>query len=194
MTAQAAGRAGFTTRALGALFMAQALSAGAVTVSTSLSSIIATRLTGSEALSGLPATINMVASAVAAALVGRLMAARGRRFGLLTGYALGGLGCFLAAAFAIRGSFPGFLVGSAMVGMARGGTDQARYAAAELVPQEARGRTIGLFLSGSVVGAVLAASLTPLVRGAAERAAIPEIEAGWLLAGLFMMAGGLLAT
>lgn len=177
---------------LAVLFAAQALATGATIVSTSLGSIVAARLTGTESLAGLPSTLNMLAAALAAVLAGRLMAARGRRLGLSVGYAVGAAGAILAGLMALQGSFAGFLVGSAMVGVASGVVQQGRYAAAELVPPAVRGRVVGRLLSGSVLGALLASALTPAVTFWAARTGWGAIELGWILGGILLAAGSLL--
>ncbi len=161
------------------LFLGQLCASGSTLVSTVLSSIIASRLTGSETFAGLPSTINFFVSAFAAWWAGRVMAARGRRFGLTIGFVVGAIGAALAASMAIRGSFPGFLIGSAMVGFANGTVQQSRYAAGEMVAPASRGRVIGSLLFGSVLGAILVWFITPVVR----HFALPgyEIEAGWFL-------------
>jgi len=93
---------------------------------------------------------------------------------------------------AMAGSFPGFLVGSAMVGGAAGFIAQSRYAAAEMVPAAVRGRTVGLMLFGSVIGAIGSAALTPTVRSLAESAGVDSIELSWLIGGIFLALGALL--
>src|SRR5207247_7373503 len=133
-------------RSLLALLLAQAAASAALTTSVSLSSILVTHLTGSAALSGLPATINMVAAALSAFVAGLAMARFGRRAGLVGGYAIGAVGAVAGFGFAAAGNLPGFLVASATVGAAQAVVLQGRYAAADHVPAEARGRVVGVTL------------------------------------------------
>jgi len=179
-------------RNIAVLLSAQAISAGAITLSVALGSVMARRLTGSDEVSGIPATVNLVAGAFAAYSASRLMAARGRRVGLSAGYMLGAIGAVVAASFAIAGSFLGFLLGSAMVGGGNAFIQLSRYAAAELVPVAIRGRTVGLMLFGSVIGAMLAVGLARIVERGARSFDIDTIQLSWLTAGVLLACGAAL--
>jgi MFS family permease len=168
------------------LLSIQALSTGAVTVSTSLSSIIVEDITGNATLSGLPATINFFVSAISAYWFGRLMAARGRRIGLALGCAIGAIGAVLAAWMALNHNFYGFLAGGSLVGVCNGVMSQSRYAAGEMVSKAVRGRVMGSLLTGSVLGTVLSYAITPLFHNLAQDLKLPPIEFGWYLGGGFL--------
>lgn len=161
------------------LFLAQAASTSAITTSVSLGSIVATNIAGTAAVSGLPATINMVAASLSAFAAGLGMARYGRRAGMLTGYLVGAVGAALGCAFALGHNLPGFLLGSAMVGMAQAVVLQGRYAAADLVPAGARGRVVGILLFGAVIGALVASALTRPLQAVAANLRLPAIELGW---------------
>jgi MFS family permease len=174
------------------LLSLQALSTGAVTVSTSLSSIIVEDITGNATLSGLPATINFFVSAISAYWFGRLMAARGRRIGLALGCAIGAVGAVLAAWMALNQNFYGFLLGGSLVGVCNGVMSQSRYAAGEMVSKAVRGRVMGSLLTGSVLGTVLSYAITPLFHNLAQDLKLPPIEFGWYLGGAFLALASLL--
>jgi MFS family permease len=174
------------------LLSLQALSTGAVTVSTSLSSIIVEDITGNATLSGVPATINFFVSAISAYWFGRLMAARGRRIGLALGCAIGAVGAVLAAWMALNQNFYGFLAGGSLVGVCNGVMSQSRYAAGEMVSKAVRGRVMGSLLTGSVLGTVLSYAITPLFHNLAQDLKLPPIEFGWYLGGAFLALASLL--
>ncbi|MFN3265395.1 MAG: MFS transporter [Deinococcales bacterium] len=174
------------------LFAAQGFSSGAITVSTSLSSIIIFNITGAEALAGLPSTINFFVSAVAAYWIGRLMQLYGRRSGLMLGYGMGALGAVLAATMALEKNLIGFLLGGAMLGAANGAIAQAKYAAAELVDSHVRGTIIGALVTGSAFGSVLSWATAPLIYYYAKQNQLPSIELGWYLGGFWLLLGFLL--
>ncbi|MDQ6901339.1 MAG: MFS transporter [Candidatus Dormibacteraeota bacterium] len=180
-----------TRRSLAALFLAQAASTSALTTSVSLSSIVATHLTGSASASGLPATINLVVASLGAFLAGLGMARFGRKAGMLTGYVVGALGAGLGCVFALAHNFPGFLLGSALVGMAQAVVLQGRYAAADFASAEWRGRAVGVILFGAVPGAALAAGLTPLLQLIAAQRGLDAIELGWGQSALLLALGAL---
>jgi len=179
-------------RNLTVLFLSQAFASGATTVSTSLSSIVIVNITGSESLSGVPSTLNFFFSAVAAYMAGQVMQVRGRRFGLSLAYLIGAIGAVIGAAFAIQKNLPGFLIGGALVGMANGAIQQAKYAASEMVPANVRGSVIGALLTGSAFGSLLSWAASPLLGALARDAGIPIIEAGWYLGALWLLIGAVL--
>jgi MFS family permease len=179
-------------RSLLALFLAQAASTSALTTSVALSSILVTRITGSGTLSGLPATLNTVSASLAAFAAGLAMARFGRRAGLVSGFLLGALGAAVGCAFALSGNLVGFLLGSVLVGAAQAIILQGRYAAADLVPAAVRGRVVGLILFGAVVGAVIAAALTPFLQRLSAALTVPAIELGWAQSALMLAVGGVL--
>ena len=179
-------------RNLAVLFLSQAFASGATTVSTSLSSIVIVNITGSESLSGVPSTLNFFFSAVAAYMAGQVMQVRGRRFGLSLAYLIGAIGAVIGAAFAIQKNLPGFLIGGALVGMANGAIQQAKYAASEMVPAQVRGSVIGALLTGSALGSLLSWAASPLLGALARDAGVPIIEAGWYLGAVWLLIGAVL--
>jgi MFS family permease len=180
---------GGARRNLIVLFVCQALTNGSIVSSTSLSSVIVLYLTGSDRLSGLPSALNLMASALAAFVSGRIMASYGRRVGLAMGYGVGAVGALLGAWMALSGNFVGFLVGGMLIGWCNGTVNQARYAAAEMVPASVRGRVIGTIVSGSVLGSLLATALTPTVQNLARTYNVQAEKLGWLMAAAFLFVG-----
>lgn len=175
-----------TQRSLPALFTAQALSTSATTIGVALASILAVKLTGSESYSGLPSTVNLLASAFSAYFAGQLMARYGRRVGLTLAFMLGTLGATVAFWQALDGHFWGFMSGILLVGLATGGINQTRYAVSELVEPQKRGQYIGWLLTCSAVGAVVTRLCIPGLKTLAASYQLPENEAGWLLSALFL--------
>ncbi|MDQ6771845.1 MAG: MFS transporter [Candidatus Dormibacteraeota bacterium] len=173
------------------LFLGQAASTSALTTSVSLGSILATQIAGTASVSGLPATINMVAASLSAFAAGMAMGRYGRRAGMLTGYLVGAVGAAIGCLFALSHNLPGFLVGSAMVGMAQAVVLQGRYAAADLVPAAARGRAVGVLLFGSVIGAALAALLTRPLQGVSALVGRPALELGWGQSAILLLLGAI---
>jgi MFS family permease len=188
---EALGRPGVGRSLLG-LFLAQAAATGALTTSVALSSIVVTNITGSAAYSGLPATLNLVAASASAFLAGMAMARFGRKAGLLSGYLLGAAGAAIGLVSALSASLPGFLLGNVLVGAAQAVILQGRYAAADLVPAEARGRVVGAILFGSVFGNIGAVLLTPWLQRLELSLRVPAIELGWGQSAVLLAIGALL--
>jgi len=179
---------------LAPLYGAQALATGATTVSTVLASLIMSGL-GRESLVGLPSTLISAAAALSAGFFGALMLRSGRRTGLGLAFALGAVGAGLGFLGARAGSVPLFLLGAALVGAAQGGYQQARYAAAESVPETRRGTALGLLMLTSVLGSFLITGFSGAVEGLGTRLNTTAEVAGWLVgAGLLALAALLMLT
>ena len=174
--------------------MAQALATGATTVSTVLASLIMSGL-GSEQLSGLPSTIIQASAVFSATAFGALMLRAGRRLGLLLAFVLGAAGAVVGFVGARSALVPVFLLGAAMMGAGQGGYQQARYAAAESVPEERRGTALGALMLMSVLGSfVMTGAARPIEALGRGLGVSPEV-AGWLVGGgLLLVAAVLMLT
>jgi len=71
------------------------------------------------------------------------------------GQVVGVIGSVIAGGAVIVHSFPLFLVGLALMGMARASADLGRFAAAEVHPPEKRGRAISNVVLGGTIGSVV---------------------------------------
>ena len=176
---------------LAPLYAAQALATGATTVSTVLASLIMSGL-HFETLVGLPSTLISTSAALSAGAFGALMLRRGRRTGLSAAFTLGALGAavgFVGARFAL---LPVFLIGACLMGAAQGGYQQARYAAAESVPDDRRGTALGALMLMSVLGSFLMTGASrPIETLGAALGSTPEV-AGWLVGGVLLGVAALL--
>ncbi|WP_291428698.1 MFS transporter [Deinococcus sp.] len=176
---------------LAPLYSAQALATGATTVSTVLASLIMSSL-HFDTLVGLPSTLISTSAALSAGAFGALMLRRGRRTGLSAAFTLGAFGAgvgFVGARFAL---VPVFLIGACLMGAAQGGYQQARYAAAESVPDDRRGAALGALMLMSVLGSFLMTGASrPIEALGVALGSTPEV-AGWLVGGALLGAAALL--
>lgn len=175
------------------LYAAQALATGATTVSTVLASIIMGIL-GNEALAGLPSTLIQTSAAFSASFFGALMLRRGRRLGLMAAFTLGTVGAILGFLGAKLHATPLFLLGAAGMGAAQGGYQQARYAAAESVPDARRGTALGALMLMSVVGSFIMTGFSRPIETLGTRLGTTPEVAGWLIGGLLLGLAALLIT
>lgn len=175
------------------LYAAQALATGATTVSTVLASIIMGTL-GNEALAGLPSTLIQTSAAFSASFFGALMLRRGRRLGLMAAFTLGTVGAILGFLGAKLHATPLFLLGAAGMGAAQGGYQQARYAAAESVPDARRGTALGTLMLMSVVGSFIITGFSRPIETLGTRLGTTPEVAGWLIGGLLLGLAALLIT
>ncbi|MEZ4593039.1 MAG: MFS transporter [Chloroflexota bacterium] len=141
-------------RLTGALFISQSLFSAAMIAAFTLTPILAAELGGSDSMAGVPNTITLLGRAAAAYPIGWLFDKIGRRLGLSVGFALALAGAALTVWSVMTASFVGFCVGAALMGMGRGGSEQARYVAAEVQTADRRAKVIGLIVFAGTIGAV----------------------------------------
>jgi MFS family permease len=121
--------------------------------------LIAEDVSGSTALSGLAQTATVLGAAVAALPMARLMAAHGRRPGLVTGYAVALTGAVVVVLGSVIRSFPLVLLGATMLGSGTATNLQARYTATDLAAAEHRARALSTVVWATTVGVVLGPNL-----------------------------------
>jgi MFS family permease len=117
--------------------------------------------------SGAPNAAAVFGTAVGTVGLSRIMSRRGRRAGLLFGYAMAGAGAVLATMGAAAEAIPVVVVALAMVGLGNGGAQLSRYAAAELYPPARRGFGLGAVVWAGTLGAVLGPALIAPASGEA---------------------------
>lgn len=137
-----------------ALFVSQSLFSAAMIAGFTLTPILAAELGGGDNAAGVPNTLTLLGRAAAAYPIGWLFDKVGRRLGLTVGFALALAGALLTVWAVMNGSFFGLCAGAALMGMGRGGSDQARYVAAEVQSPERRAKVIGLIVFAGTIGAV----------------------------------------
>ena len=162
------------------LFIAQGLALAALIASTTIASITGTDL-ADEWAAGLPSTFTLVGGALAAYPAGLLAGRFGRRIGLSAGYLSGILGGLVAGAGVIVHSLPVFLGGMVLLGAARAVSDQARYAAADVLPVHLRARAVSTIVFAGTIGAVFGPILSPIAGRAAVGLGYDELAGPWFV-------------
>nr|WP_202546597.1 MFS transporter [Streptomyces sp. SID2119] len=172
------------------LVVSQILGGLGVAIGIALAPMLATEVTGSEALSGLAPTASVAGTALLSLPLAALMTSRGRRPGLVLAYLIGALGGALVVLGTMARSFPLLLLGMAAFGAGSSANLQARFAAADLVGPERRGRAISTVVwattIGSVVGPNIAAPAGRLFRGSP----VPETAGPYLWSAVAFLAAG----
>lgn len=172
------------------LVVSQILGGLGVAIGIALAPMLATEVTGSEALSGLAPTASVAGTALLSLPLAALMTSRGRRPGLVLAYLIGALGGALVVLGTMARSFPLLLLGMAAFGAGSSANLQARFAAADLVGPERRGRAISTVVwattIGSVVGPNIAAPASRLFRGSP----VPETAGPYLWSAVAFLAAG----
>ncbi len=150
---------------------------GGVGVSSGLAvgSLLAADISGSETWAGLGGTSQVIGGAFAAMVLARVMAAKGRRPGLVLGYLIAVVGAFLVLLAAVAGNFALFLLGSLLFGGATASNSQARFAAIDLAEPRTRGRHLSIVVWATTIGAVVGPNLTGPGAAVARALGVPAL-------------------
>jgi MFS family permease len=167
-------------RTMRVLVVAQLLGALGLAAGGTAGALLAEHLTGSAAAAGLPLSLLVLGSGVAAVAVTRVMRDQGRRAGLTAAYLAGAAGAALAVAAAGWGSWPLLLAGCLLLGGGNAAVMLARYAAADLSSH--RGRSISTVVTAASVGAVAGPNLLGPAGPLAEAVGLPAPTGLFLLA------------
>ncbi|MFJ2772812.1 MFS transporter [Streptomyces sp. NPDC087300] len=170
------------------LIASQILGGLGVPIGIALAPVLATEVSGTEALSGLAPTASVAGTALLSLPLAALMTARGRRPGLVLAYLIGALGAGLVVLASAVSSFPLLLLGMAAFGAGSSANLQARFAAADLAEPDRRGRAISHVIWATTIGSVLGPNIAAPASRAFAGTAIPE------KAGPFLFAAGIFAV
>ncbi len=144
---------------MSALFASVGLASTGYIASITVTPLVAEDMLGTAAWSGVPVAAGIFGTAAGTALLSWLMARRGRRFGLITGYIMGSVAGGGALAAVVLSSFPLFLVTLFFFGAGFGSNYLARYAAADLYPVSRQATAISWVVWAGTIGAVLGPGL-----------------------------------
>jgi MFS family permease len=161
----------------------------AVTVST----IVAQDLLGSATFAGAPGATIVLGAALGSVVLSALMVRRGRRVGLVAGYAIGVGGAFIATASVLVRSFPLLLLGTLFVGFGNTSNQLSRYTAADLVPAARRATAIGTVVWAATIGSVAGPWLVPISGDLADAAGLPPLAGPFLVPVVFVAIAALLS-
>ncbi|MFE3994637.1 MFS transporter [Streptomyces goshikiensis] len=177
------------------LIASQMLGGLGVPISIALAPVLATQVSGTEALSGFASTAAVIGTALVSLPLAALMTARGRRPGLVVAYAIGAAGAALVVFAASVKSFPLLMLGMACFGAASSANLQARFAAADLAAPDRRARAISIVVWASTIGAVLGPNLSAPASRSFAGTSIPETAGPFVWAGaVFVLTGTLIGV
>jgi len=146
-------------RVIGILIAGQVLGGIGLGATLSLGALLAAHLSGSNAWSGMAATMSTLGAALVAVPLARLAQARGRRRSLAAGAVVAACGAALAITAASVGSFALLLLALAMLGVGSAANLQARFAATDLASPRFRARDLSIVVWSTTIGAVLGPNL-----------------------------------
>ena len=177
-------------RTVWTLVAAQGLGGLGITTGIAVAALLAEQLSGSEELAGLAQTMQVLGAALASFLLAHLMGRRGRRVGLVLGYALGAAGAGLCVLAGVAGSFALLLTGATLLGATTAANAQSRYAATDLARPEHRARALSVVVWATTVGAVAGPNLIGLAGRAAGSLGLPELTGPFLFGLVAIVASG----
>jgi MFS family permease len=171
------------------LFVGSLASRGAVAVIFPLTTLGIKELMDSAAWAGVGGAMTTVGAAGSAAALAAFMSRRGRNPGLSVGLAVALLGALVAAIGFEQRSLFVFLLGLLFVGVGRGTSELMRYAAADLAPEERRGRDISWIVFAATFGSVGGPLLLGVSATVAVSLGLNELTGGMVFSmGLFALA------
>jgi MFS family permease len=165
-------------RTLAVVMASQVFSGAGLAAGVTVGALLAEDMLDTASLSGIPAALLTLGSAGAALVVGRLSQRLGRRAGYAAG-ALGGAGVVLAASI---DNVALLLLSLLVYGAGTATNLQARYAGADLVGPERRGRAVSSVLVATTLGAVAGPNLVAATGHAAAHVGIPTLAGPFALA------------
>lgn len=178
-------------RTIRTLVAAQAIGAVGITIGIATASLLAKDISGSEKQAGLAQTFQVVGAAVASYLLARMMARRGRRIGLMSGYLIGAVGAGTCVMAGVVESMPLLLIGATLLGATTAANNGARYAATDLAEPHHRGRALSTVVWATTIGAVVGPNLTGLSADVADVLSIPELTGPFALGSIGLLGAAL---
>jgi MFS family permease len=178
------------TRAAAALFAGVAISAMGYTLMVAYLPLAAEDILGDAHWSGLPSALGTVGTAFGTTWLSAIMLRRGRRPGLVLGYALAGVSAVLAAIGAASGIFPLLAAAIFFLGMGYSANRLSRYAAAELYEPSRRSSAIGWNVWAATLGSVVGPMLLVPVRDGTTALRLPEAMGPFLTAAVVYAVAG----
>ena len=157
------------------LILGQVMAGLGMGATLSMGAILASRLSGSEAWSGMAATMSTLGAALAAVPLARLAGRAGRRISLFTGSLLASSGAVITIVSTMVEFFPLLLVGLALIGVGTAVNLQSRFAATDLANDRTRSRDISLVVWATTVGAVSGPNLITPGEAVGSFLGLPEL-------------------
>ncbi|MDN6330476.1 MAG: MFS transporter, partial [Brachybacterium sp.] len=141
-------------RTVSVLIAGQIVSGLGIGAAVSMGALLVAAVTGSEAWSGMAATMNTLGAALFAIPLALLARRRGRRVSLTTGALVAALGALAVTGSAGLESPFLLLLSMAVLGVGSALNFQSRFAATDLATDATRGRDLSLVVWSTTIGAV----------------------------------------
>ncbi|MEI5583485.1 MULTISPECIES: MFS transporter [unclassified Agromyces] len=177
-------------RTLAVVVASQVLGGAGLAAGITVGALLARDMLGSDSVTGAPAALFTLGSALTAFLVGRITQRRGRRTGLGLGFAAGGAGAVGVVVAAVTGNVALLFVSLFVYGAGTATNLQARYAGTDLALPTQRGTAVSVAMVSTTLGAVAGPNLVEPLGTLAVTLGIPALAGPFLLAALAYLAAG----
>lgn len=171
-------------RTIRVLLASQLLAGAGLAAGIAVGALLVEDMTGSTGISGLPAALFILGSALSAKLVGNISQVSGRRAGLSLGYLVGAIGAAGIVIAATWNILPLLFIAFFLYGAGTATNLQARYAGADLADPSRRARAISTVLVATTAGAVLGPNLIDATGSVAVSLGTRELGGPFILAAL----------
>ncbi|ACU63396.1 MFS transporter [Chitinophaga pinensis] len=141
------------------LSIAQSLFQTSSIIVFTISGMVGLNLASNKSLATLPIGMMSLGTAMMMIPASFIIKKIGQRKGFMSGIAFGLSGGLLASYAIVRGSFPLFVMANMMIGFYQGFSQYYRFAAADAVTDENKGKAISFVLAGGVVAAIAGPNL-----------------------------------
>lgn len=177
-------------RTLTVLTASQVLGGVGVASGISVGGLLAADLQGSASTAGFAQTCSIMGAALLAVPMSRLMAKRGRRPGLASGYAVALAGAICAIVAAHGNALWLLFVGMSLFGAGTTSNMQARFAATDLAEPARRGQALAVAVWATTVGAAAGPNLAQPGADLAGVVGLPDLAGSFLFSVVaFCLAG-----
>jgi MFS family permease len=177
-------------RTLAVVVASQVLGGAGLAAGITVGALLARDMLGSDSLTGAPAALFTLGSALAAFLVGRFTQRWGRRTGLGLGFAAGGVGAIGVVLAAVADDVPLLFVSLFVYGAGTATNLQARYAGTDLALPTQRGTAVSIAMVSTTLGAVAGPNLVEPMGALALSLGIPALAGPFLLAAAAYLGAG----
>lgn len=184
------GLARLQRRTLRVVVASQIMGGAGLAAGITVGALLAEDMLGSGGLSGLPSALFTLGAALAAYLVGLTSQREGRRVGLATGFAVGGLGAIGVVTAAALDSVPLLFASLFVYGAGTATNLQARYVGTDLSPPDRRATAISVAMFSTTLGAVAGPNLLEPLGHLAEHLGVPALAGPFLLAAAAYLSAG----
>ncbi len=162
-------------RTRGVLVIGQVLAGLGLGATLTMGALLAEHISGSEAWSGMAATMSTLGSAIAAIPLARAAQRRGRAFALSAGALIAAFGALVIISAGGGQSLPTLLVGLSLVGVGGAVNLQARFAATDLAAPATRGRDLSIVVWATTLGAVIGPNLNGIGSAMGDALGMPHM-------------------